>query len=83
LSRTGRKQNALPEGRGQPDHGDTRQRETLWRNVQHRTAVLSPKGRLELVRSGLFIRKDQPKAVVAAVLSVAAASGAKTAACRR
>jgi pimeloyl-ACP methyl ester carboxylesterase len=47
------------------------------------TAALSPKGRLELVRSGHFIQKDRPKAVVAAVLSVAAASVAKTAACRR
>ena len=65
------------------DHGDTPRRETLRRNVQRRTAALSPKGRLELVRSGHFIQIDQPEAVVAAVISVAAANGAKTAACRR
>ena len=64
------------------DHGDTPERESLWRDVQQRTAALSPKGRLVVVDSGHFVQTDRPAAVVAAVLTVAAERGVNVAACR-
>ena len=64
------------------DHGDTPEREALWRDVQARTAALSPKGRLEVVEgSGHFIQADRSEAVIAAVLEVARAIGADTSSC--
>jgi pimeloyl-ACP methyl ester carboxylesterase len=58
------------------NHGDTPEREALWRDVQARTAALSPKGRLEIVDgSGHFIQKDRPQAVIAAVQQVMRAAG--------
>jgi pimeloyl-ACP methyl ester carboxylesterase len=59
------------------DHGDTPEREAVWREVQARTAALSPKGRLEIVKgTGHFIQNDRPQAVVAAILRAARGSGA-------
>ncbi len=64
------------------DHGDTSEREALWRDVQARTAALSPKGRLEIVEgSGHFIQTDRPQAVIAAVLEGARAAGVDTSSC--
>jgi pimeloyl-ACP methyl ester carboxylesterase len=65
------------------NHGDTPERESLWRDVQRRTAALSPKRRLVVVNSGHFVQIERPAAVVAAVLAVAAQSGADIAACKR
>jgi pimeloyl-ACP methyl ester carboxylesterase len=65
------------------DHGDTPQREALWRKVQEQTAAISPKGRLVVVRSGHFVQRDQPAAVAAAILGVAKESGANIAACQK
>jgi pimeloyl-ACP methyl ester carboxylesterase len=65
------------------NHGDTPMREALWRDVQTRTAALSPKGKLIIVESGHFIQTEQPDAVIAAVLSIAADTGADTSACRK
>lgn len=65
------------------DHGDTPEREALWRDVQKRTAELSPKGRLEIVESGHFVQTERPEAVTAAVLSVAVEAGIDISACRR
>jgi hypothetical protein len=57
--------------------------ETLWRNVQQRTASLSSKGRFELIDSGHYIQIDRPQAVIDAVLSIARAAAAdRIAACR-
>jgi pimeloyl-ACP methyl ester carboxylesterase len=65
------------------DHGDTPQREALWREVQSRTAGLSPKGRLEVIdHSGHFIQQEQPEAIVRAVLEAARLSGLKLTGCR-
>lgn len=64
------------------DHADTPAREKLWREVQARTARLSPKGRLVVVHSGHFVQLDRPDVVAAAVLAVAAKAGADVAACR-
>jgi pimeloyl-ACP methyl ester carboxylesterase len=64
------------------DHGDTPEHEALWREVQRRTALLSPKGRLVTVQSGHFVQSDRPTAVVAAILTVAAESGISVATCR-
>lgn len=64
-------------------HHDTPEREKLWREVQERTAKLSPKGRLVVVDSGHFVQTDRPDAVVAAVLAAAAETVANVAACRR
>ncbi|MCC7217512.1 MAG: alpha/beta fold hydrolase [Burkholderiales bacterium] len=64
------------------DHGDTPAREALWRDVQARTAALSPQGRLEVVAgSGHFIQTDRPAAVVAAVLQVAREAGIDVSRC--
>jgi pimeloyl-ACP methyl ester carboxylesterase len=65
------------------DHGDTPQREEVWRNIQRHTATLSPKGRFEIVKSGHFIQIDRPQAVIDAVLRIAEDSGASTTACAR
>lgn len=66
------------------DHGDTAEREALWRQVQARTAAMAPKGRLEVVDgSGHFIQDDRPQAVIEAVLEAARDSGANVRACRR
>lgn len=66
------------------DHGDTPEREALWREVQARTAALSPLGRLEVVDgSGHFIQEDRPEAVTGAVIAAAAAAGFDTAGCPR
>jgi hypothetical protein len=54
----------------------------LARYVQQRSAALSPKGRLVVVEIGHFIQKDRPEDVIAAVLSVAADTGADIKACR-
>jgi pimeloyl-ACP methyl ester carboxylesterase len=64
------------------DHGDTPEREAEWRDVQQRTAALSPKGRFTLVNGGHFLQIDQPAAVAAAVLAVAAEAGADISACK-
>ena len=64
-------------------HGDTPAREAAWREVQARTAALSPKGRLEIVEgSGHFIQNDRPQAVIAAILRAARESGADVSGCR-
>ena len=66
------------------DHGDTPAREALWRDVQARTAALSPRGRLVVVEgSGHFIQTDRPAAVVGAVLQAAREAGADVAGCAR
>jgi pimeloyl-ACP methyl ester carboxylesterase len=63
------------------DHGDSPEREAVWREVQARTAALSPKGRLEIVKgTGHFIQNDRPQAVVAAILR-ARESGADVSGC--
>jgi hypothetical protein len=56
--------------------------EAFWRDVQRGTAALSPKGRLEVVKSGPFSRFDRPDTVIAAV-QVAAEGGTDVSACRR
>lgn len=66
------------------DHGDTAQREAVWRNVQARTAALSPQGRLEVADgSGHFIQTDRPRAVVEAMLEAGRSAGLTFAGCRR
>lgn len=66
------------------EHGDTPEREALWRDVQAATAALSPLGRLEVVDgSGHFIQEDRPQAVTGAILAAAEAAGFDTAGCRR
>jgi pimeloyl-ACP methyl ester carboxylesterase len=51
------------------NHGDTPEREAVWREVQARTAALSPKGHLEIVDgSGHFIQTERPLAVIDAVV---------------
>jgi pimeloyl-ACP methyl ester carboxylesterase len=53
------------------DHGATPEREALWRDVQIRTAALSPSGQLRVVHgSGHFIQNDRPEAVIQAILQV-------------
>lgn len=65
------------------DHGDTPAREALWRDVQARTAAMSPRGQLDVVSgSGHFIQSDRPAAVVDAVLRAASATGADVRRCR-
>lgn len=65
------------------DHADTPERETLWRDVQRRTAALSPQGRLVIAEgSGHAVQDDQPETVVDAVVAVLESAGADTAACR-
>ncbi|MBX9943244.1 MAG: alpha/beta hydrolase [Reyranella sp.] len=65
------------------NHGDTGEREALWREVQARTAALSPKGRLEIVdESGHFIQSDRPQTVIGAVVQVARAAGIAMPTCR-
>jgi len=66
------------------DHGATPEREALWRDVQVRTAALSPRGRLQVVHgSGHFIQNDRPEAVIQVVLQVMRQTGADTAECKR
>ena len=58
------------------NHGDTREREALWRETQARTAALSPKGQLRIADgSGHFIQIDRPQAVVDAVLEALRQTG--------
>jgi pimeloyl-ACP methyl ester carboxylesterase len=65
------------------DHGDTPAREAAWRDVQARTAALSPKGQIEIVEgSGHFIQTDRPKAAIEAILRAARESGADVSGCR-
>ncbi|GJE02200.1 2-succinyl-6-hydroxy-2, 4-cyclohexadiene-1-carboxylate synthase [Methylobacterium isbiliense] len=65
------------------DHGDTLEREALWRDVQVRTAALSPRGRLIVVEgSGHFVQQDKPAAVIQAVLQAAEMAGFDTSDCR-
>jgi pimeloyl-ACP methyl ester carboxylesterase len=65
------------------DHGDTAAREAAWREVQMRTAALSPKGRIEMVvGSGHFIQNDRPQAVIAAILRAARENGVDVSNCR-
>ncbi|HEX2285628.1 MAG TPA: alpha/beta fold hydrolase [Mycobacterium sp.] len=64
------------------NHGDAAEREELWRDVQRRTAALSPNGRFELVESRHFIQIDRPEVVVAAVLDVASRGGVNTSDCK-
>jgi pimeloyl-ACP methyl ester carboxylesterase len=64
------------------DHDDTPQREALWREVQMRTAKLSPQGHFEVVNhTGHFIQVDRPDVVIAAVLEAARLSGAALSGC--
>ena len=66
------------------DHGDTPGREALWRDVQARTAALSPRGRFVVVEgSGHFVQTERPAAVVDAVLQAAREAGADAAGCAR
>jgi pimeloyl-ACP methyl ester carboxylesterase len=64
-------------------HGVSPELETLWSDVQRRTAALSPTGRLVVVDSGHFIQDDRPDTVIAAILSVASDAGLGIDACRR
>ncbi|MGH7987229.1 MAG: alpha/beta fold hydrolase [Candidatus Binataceae bacterium] len=64
------------------NHGDTLKRESMWQDVQRRTAALSPKGKLIIVNSGHFVQTQRPATVIDAVLTVAAESGTNVAACR-
>ena len=65
------------------DHGDTPEREALWRETQARTAALSPKGQLRIVDgSGHFIQIDRPQAVVDAVVEALRQTGADVSACK-
>lgn len=64
------------------EHGAPPKEEALWLDVQRRTARMSAKGRLVVVKGGHSIPIERPGAVVSAVLSVAAESGADVAACR-
>jgi pimeloyl-ACP methyl ester carboxylesterase len=58
------------------DHEDTAEREALWREIQRRTAALSPQGELRIAQgSGHFIQEDRPETVVAAIEAVLAATG--------
>jgi pimeloyl-ACP methyl ester carboxylesterase len=64
------------------DHGDSPQREALWREIQSRTAALSPKGRLVVVEhSGHFIQQDDPEAIIRAILDAARMGGLKLQGC--
>jgi pimeloyl-ACP methyl ester carboxylesterase len=64
------------------DHGDTPAREALWREVQARTAALSPQGRLVVVEgAGHYVQVERPDIVVAAVGEVLAADGADMSGC--
>jgi len=65
------------------DHGDSPEREAEWRDVQQRTAALSPKGRATVVNGGHFLQIDRPEAVATAILALAAETGADLSACRR
>lgn len=57
------------------DHHDTLQREALWRNVQARTAALSPRGQVRLIAgAGNFIQLDKPDAVITAIQDAAVAA---------
>ena len=54
------------------NHGDTAAREMIWRDVQERTAGLSPKGQARLIEgSGHFIQLDRPDAVLDAIRTIA------------
>ena len=54
------------------NHGDTPAREMIWRDVQERTAGLSPKGQARLIEgSGHFIQSDRPNAVLDAIRTIA------------
>src|SRR3954452_9696617 len=65
------------------NHGDTPEREALWRETQARTAALSPKGQLRIVDgSGHFIQIDRPQAVVDAVVEALRQTGADVSACK-
>jgi pimeloyl-ACP methyl ester carboxylesterase len=65
------------------NHGDTADREALWRSVQARIANLSPRGHLEIVEgAGHFIQNDRPQAVIDAVLQAARETGADISACQ-
>ena len=64
------------------DHEDTPEREALWRDVQARTAALSPRGRLVVAEgSGHLVQQDKPAAVIQAVLQAAAMAGFDTSDC--
>lgn len=65
------------------NHGDSADREALWRTVQRRIAALSPRGQIDIVQgAGHFIQKDRPQVVVDAVLRAAREAGADMSACR-
>jgi pimeloyl-ACP methyl ester carboxylesterase len=58
------------------DHQDTAERETLWLEIQRRTAALSPRGELRIAQgSGHFVQEDRPETVVAAIETILAATG--------
>jgi pimeloyl-ACP methyl ester carboxylesterase len=61
---------------------DTPARRALWREVQARTAALSPKGRLVEVSSGHFVKADKPQVVMDAILDAVTAAGYDVTACR-
>jgi pimeloyl-ACP methyl ester carboxylesterase len=64
------------------DHNDTPAREALWRDVQARTAMLSPKGESVTANGGHFVQTENPQVVVTAILDAATAAGYDVAACR-
>jgi pimeloyl-ACP methyl ester carboxylesterase len=64
-------------------HGDTAEREALWRDVQRRTAALVPRGRASVVEgAGHFIQSDRPQAVIEGVVDTAQRAGFDLSACR-
>lgn len=64
------------------DHNETPTREALWQDVQARTAMLSPRGKLVTVGGGHFVQTENPQVVVTAILDAATAAGYDVAACR-
>jgi pimeloyl-ACP methyl ester carboxylesterase len=64
-------------------HNGTPEREAQRREVQSRTAALSPKGRLIVADgAGHFVQGDRPDIVVEAILDTLVATGADVSACR-
>ncbi|WP_342641789.1 alpha/beta fold hydrolase [Rhodoligotrophos ferricapiens] len=64
------------------DHQDTPDRERLWLDLQRRTAMLSPRGKLVIAQgSGHFIQADRPELVIDAVLDLLTMTGASVSGC--
>ncbi|EQC1082636.1 alpha/beta fold hydrolase [Enterobacter roggenkampii] len=63
------------------DHHDTIKNESIWQDIQHKTAMLSDKGKYISIDSEHYIQKAHPEIVIKSILDMISESGGDISSC--